>query len=89
MKMRLFASLLIGALMAAVFYAMPLTSPWLNFQFPGHAAAFVFWGMVSNSTSAGLLVASIVNAVLYAALVFVLLSVVLSVLRMAIDMTKR
>jgi hypothetical protein len=89
MKTRLFASLLIGALMAAVFDAMPVTSPWLDLQFPGHVAAYFFWGMMGGSTSSGLFIALIVNAVVYAAMVFVVLSVVLSVLRMAIDMTKR
>jgi hypothetical protein len=54
-------------------------------QFPGHVVAYFFWGMMGGSTSSGLFIALIVNTVVYAAMAFV----VLSVLRMAIDMTKR
>lgn len=39
----------------------------LNWQMPGAAVAFVFWGMLGWSTSAGLVVGWLVNGLVYSA----------------------
>ena len=89
MKTRLFVSLFIGALISVVLHAMPSigdgTKPLFEPPIAGAAAAFVFWGMTGGSTTAGLLIATIVNAAMYGAVAYC----VLSILWTAMGVTKR
>lgn len=84
MKTRLLVSFAIGIVIVAWFETMPSmqngTNPWFGLQFPGHAAAFVFWGMIGGSTSAGIFVAGTVNAIFYGTAIFIVLSLLRSLL---------
>jgi hypothetical protein len=68
-------SLLIGGLISGTLIALekPTNFAYINWELPGHAAAFVFWGMLGWSTNAGLTVAWFVNAILYGAAVYIVI----------------
>ena len=76
-------SLLIGGLISGTLLALekPTNFAYINWELPGHAAAFVFWGMIGGSTTAGLTVAWFVNAIVYGVLVFVPISMFKLMLR--------
>lgn len=60
-------ALVIGLAISGIFIVLdPYTGFYfLNWQLPGNAAAFVFWGVLGWSTSAGLVVSWLVNGLLY------------------------
>ena len=60
-------ALVIGLAISGIFIVLdPYTGFYfLNWQLPGNAAAFVFWGVLGWSTSAGLVVSWLVNGLVY------------------------
>jgi hypothetical protein len=89
MKTRLFACLLIGVIISVMLHEMPSLGDGSKALFeqpmPGAAAAFVFWGMLGGSASAGIFIATIVNGAMYGAIAYC----VLGLLRAATGLTKR
>lgn len=67
MKTSFVIALVIGLAISGTFAALdPYTGFYfLNWQMPGATAAFVFWGMLGWSTSAGLIVGWLVNGLVY------------------------
>lgn len=88
MKTRLFACLLIGVIISVMLHEMPSLgdgSKAFEQPMPGAAAAFVFWGMLGGSASAGIFIATFVNGAIYGAIAYC----VLGLLRAAMGLTKR
>ncbi|QQN67316.1 hypothetical protein JIR23_17115 [Bradyrhizobium diazoefficiens] len=68
-----------GFLVSTVFMAIPSmrdgTSDWSDVEFPGMAAAYLFWGALGYSVFWGTVIGWAVNAPVYSLPVFVLVSV--------------
>ena len=47
----------------------------INWELPGHAAAFVFWGTTSDSIAMGMTIAWFVNAIVYSVPALIVLSI--------------
>ncbi len=77
-KGRLIIAMAIGVLISSIFLAVPSlrdgTGEWAGLQLPGMAAAVLFWGAVGGSVFSGLVISSIVNAVVYGLGAFAILS---------------
>lgn len=60
-------ALVIGLVISGIFIVLdPYTGFYfLNWQLPGNAAAFVFWGMLGGSTTSGLVVSWLANGFVY------------------------
>jgi hypothetical protein len=73
----------VGALISGTLLALekPTNFAYINWELPGHAAAFVFWGMLGWSTNAGLTVAWFVNAVMYGVAVYIVIRLCMLALR--------
>ncbi len=73
----------VGALISGTLLALekPTNFAYINWELPGHAAAFVFWGMLGWSTNAGLTVAWFVNAVIYGVAVYIVIRLCMLALR--------
>lgn len=84
LKTNLAIALSIGFLISTVFMAIPSirngTSDWADLEFPGMAAAYLFWGALGDSVFWGTVVGWAVNAMVYSLPAFVVVSV-LTVLR--------
>jgi hypothetical protein len=76
MKKLALISFLIGGLISGTLFALekPTNFAFINWELPGHAAAYVFWGVVGGSNAAGFTIAWFVNAMVYGFAVFVLIS---------------
>jgi hypothetical protein len=79
MKTGFIIALAIGALISTVLQVMEWLTDhslvWLDWQMPGIAAAYLFWGAVGSSVFAGVAVAWVVNAIVYGAAAFGVLAV--------------
>lgn len=73
----------VGALISGTLLALekPTNFAYINWELPGHAAAYVFWGMLGWSTNAGLTVAWFVNAVMYGVAVYIVIRLCMLALR--------
>ena len=73
----LVASLAIGLVISTALLGMESLTDYalLHLEMPGINAAYFFWGAISSSVFMGLIVAWIVNAIVYAVPAFVVLSV--------------
>jgi hypothetical protein len=60
-------ALVIGLIISGIFIVLdPYTGFYfLNWQLLGNAVAFVFWGMLGGSTTAGLAISWLVNGLMY------------------------
>ncbi len=72
-------ALAIGFLISTVFMSIPSmrdgTSDWSGVEFPGMAAAYLFWGALSDSVFWGMVIGWAVNAMVYSLPAFVVISV--------------
>ncbi|MGY4505315.1 large-conductance mechanosensitive channel [Bradyrhizobium sp. GM24.11] len=79
LKTNLMIALAIGVLISAVFMSRPSmrdgTSDWSGVEFPGMAAAYLFWGALSDSVFWGTIIGWAVNVVVYSLPAFVVFSV--------------
>ena len=66
----------VGALISGTLVALekPTNFAFINWELPGHAAAFVFWGTTSDSVAMGMTIAWFVNAIVYSVPAFFVLS---------------
>lgn len=75
LKTNLMIALAIGFLISTVFMSIPSirdgTSDWSGVEFPGMAAAYLFWGALSESVFWGTVVGWAANAVVYSLPAFV------------------
>lgn len=78
LKTNLMMALAIGFLMSTVFMSIPSmrdgTSDWSGVEFPGMAAAYLFWGAFSESVFWGSVIGWAANAVVYSLPAFAVLS---------------
>lgn len=78
LKTNLMIALAIGFLMSTVFMSIPSmrdgTSDWSGVEFPGMAAAYLFWGAFSESVFWGTVIGWAANAVVYSLPAFAVLS---------------
>ena len=78
LKINLMIALAIGFLISTTFMLIPSmrngTSDWSDVEFPGMAAAYLFWGALSDSVFWGVAIGWAVNAVVYSAPAFVVVS---------------
>lgn len=67
-----------GFLISSIFISIPSmrdgTSDWSGVEFPGMAAAYLFWGALSDSVFWGTVIGWAVNAVAYSLPAFVVFS---------------
>lgn len=79
LKTNLAIALAIGFLISTIFMAIPSmrngTSDWSDVEFPGMAAAYLFWGALSDSVFWGTVIGWAVNAVVYSGPALVVVSV--------------
>ncbi len=79
MKRILVIAMGIGFLISTIFMAIPSmrngTSHWSDVEFPGMAAAYLFWGAVGSSVFVGTVIGWAVNAVVYGLIAFAVLGV--------------
>lgn len=79
LKTNLTIALASGFLISTVFMAIPSmrdgTSDWSDVEFPGMAAAYLFWGALGDSVFWGTVIGWTVNALVYSLPAFVLVSV--------------
>ena len=77
MKRMLGIAIGIGFLISTIFMAIPSmregTSDWASLEFPGMAAAYLFWGAVGNSVIAGMTIGWAANAIVYGLIAFVII----------------
>jgi hypothetical protein len=78
-------ALLIGLVISGIFIVLdPYTGFYfLNWQLPGNAAAFVFWGMLGGSTTSGLVVSWLVNGLVYSLPALVVIRIIVELRRAA------
>lgn len=78
LKTNLMIALAIGVLISSVFMSISSmrdgTSDWSGVEFPGMAAAYLFWGALSDSVFWGTVIGWAVNAVAYSLPAFVVFS---------------
>lgn len=76
-KSILVASLAIGLVISTALLGMESLTDYalLRLEMPGINAAYFFWGAISSSVFMGMIVAWIVNAIVYAVPAFVVLNV--------------
>jgi hypothetical protein len=76
-------ALLIGLVISGIFVVLdPYTGFYfLNWQLPGNAAAFVYWGMVGGSTASGLVISWLVNGLVYSVPAFVVIRSIIALRR--------
>lgn len=78
LKTNLMLALAIGFLISTVFMSIPSmrdgTSDWSGVEFPGMAAAYLFWGAFSESVFWGSVIGWAANAVVYSLPAFAVLS---------------
>jgi hypothetical protein len=79
MKPRLVIALAIGALISTLLLVMESLTDhsifWMGWEMPGISAAYLFWGAVGGSASAGIAIAWVVNAIVYGTAAFGVLTV--------------
>jgi hypothetical protein len=77
MRANIIIALAIGAIISTVLLVLePLTDySLLSLEWPGVAAAFLFWGAVGGPAFAGIAIAWVVNAIVYGAAAFGVLTV--------------
>lgn len=77
MKRMLGIAMGIGFLISTIFMAIPSmregTSEWSSLEFPGMAAAYLFWGAVGNSVFVGMVIGWAVNAIVYGLVALVII----------------
>ncbi|MBK3663489.1 hypothetical protein JJE66_19980 [Bradyrhizobium diazoefficiens] len=79
LKTNLMMALAIGFLISTVFMSIPSmrdgTSDWSGVEFPGMAAAYLFWGALSDSVFWGTVIGWAANAVVYSLPAFAVVSI--------------
>lgn len=82
-KLNLIIALAVGALISAVLLAIePLTDyAFLDWEWPGVSAAYLFWGAVGGSPFAGITISWVVNALTYGLGAFAILIVLKLLIR--------